>query len=364
MDRRWIQLAVAIALGLTGVVALAVDAPHDASYTTGSCLECHTLHNATGGALTNRPTMAALCQSCHSQTGRPARVNWKDADQANPALNTGNQHDWHSSTTNAARGALPPTDPGMLLRTTGNVLSCAVCHDVHRAAAFYNSADLGTNIAVGAPQANTSGSGGGTMTLQAMGANPIPRGYQVTIVAGSGFILSHDFGATTPTWYNWVAGAWQVGSAGGAGKPFTIGLAVTLDDPAVSVVFAGAPVAGDTWKFYLSFPFLRADNAGAAMCTDCHRDREQNHLIVEGGLTTYGWGPGALPYSHPVGQTLNANLANYDRPAPLDANGGTTGTGAYGNATSTLKLSGGNVTCLSCHAAHNADSNALTVDPH
>ena len=360
MKTRWLRLAIALLLGLPGA-ALAVDAPHDASYTSGSCLECHKLHNATGGALTNRPTMAALCQSCHSQTGRPPRVNWSNTDQAVPDVH-GTQHNWSASTTSTVHGALPPLDANMLSRTTGGLLSCAVCHDVHRANAAYAPSQIGTNVAIGTPQANTGGAGGGQMTLQPLGANPVPHGYQVRVVAGGGFVLSHDFGSAAPTWYIWSGGAWVIGTNAGPGKPFTVGTPVTLDDPAVSVTFSGAPVSGDYWNFYVAYPFLRAANDVGQMCVDCHRDRNQNHAIVEGQLVGYGWG--GKPFSHPVGQTLNANLANYDRAAPLDADGGTTGAGAYGNPTSTIKTYGGNVQCISCHSPHNTDSNALTVDPH
>ncbi len=73
---------------------------------------------------------------------------------------------------------------------------------------------------------------------------------------------------------------------------------------------------------------------------------------------------GATVFSHPVGQGLNANAQGYDRATPLDANGGAQGSGsADTNASNDLRLSAtAKVTCLSCHAPHNSDSNSLTTD--
>lgn len=347
----WAVVALAVPVGV-----MAVDSPHDASFSTGSCTECHKLHLGTGG--NGQPTNATMCLSCHNQPGRSPRVGWLSSDQA--TTTTGTQHRWDAAVTSAANGAQPPVSAAMASRTPGGVLQCSTCHDLHKANAMNAPGSVHASVAVGVAQNHAGGSGTGRMTVQALGASPLAKGYRVWVVAGSGFILSHDFGAAAPTWLNWIGGAWQLGSMGGAGKPFTPGAAVTLDDPSVSVVFEAGTVSGDYWDFYVAYPFVRAYNAAGEMCLDCHRDRAQDHYTVE-GAAGYGWG--GKPYSHPVGEALNANAGGYDRATPLDANGAVQGSGgADGNATNDLVLSGGQVTCLSCHAPHGADSNSLTVD--
>jgi predicted CXXCH cytochrome family protein len=355
MKRSWLHLAAAVALAVP-VAALAVDSPHDASFTSGSCTECHSLHLGTGG--TGQPTNATLCLSCH--TGRSPRVSWLSADQAVPGT-SGTQHRWDAPVTSAPHGALPPLNPALSSRIPGNVLQCSTCHDLHKANAANAPGSVHASVPIGAPIAHSGGTGTGRMTVQPLGAAPLAKGYRVQVVAGGGFILSHDFGATTPTWLNWVGGAWQLGSIGGLGKPFTAGAPVTLDDPAVSVTFEASTLSGDYWDFYVAYPFVRAFNAAGEMCLDCHRDRIQDHGAVRGGATGFGWG--GKPYSHPIGEPMGANGGGYDRATPLDANGAVQGAaGADANPTNDLVLSAGQVTCLSCHAPHGADSNSLTVD--
>jgi len=355
MNRSWLHLMWAAALAAP-LGAAAVDAPHDGSFTSGSCTECHALHLATGG--TGAPTNATVCLSCHA-AGSP-RVNWNTSDQASGTAGT--SHRWDAAITNPAAGALPPLTPALATRVPGGVLQCSTCHDLHKANAANAPGSVHASLAIGTPQTNTAGSNAGRLTLQPLGANPQARGYRVKVVAGGGFILSHDSHTTVPTWLNWIGNAWQVGVDGGAGRPFTIGTPVLLDDAgnAVSVTFSLSPAPGDYWDFYVAYPFVRAFNAAGQMCVDCHRERDQDHFIVEG---TPGFGWGGTPYSHPVGQALNANGAGYDRAVPLDANGAVQGSaGQDANPSNDLRLSGGTVTCLSCHAPHEADSNSLTTD--
>jgi cytochrome c553 len=354
-------LAVAVVvMWAAPAVVKAVDAPHDSSFSTGSCTECHKLHLGTGGS--GQPTNATMCLSCHNQPGRSPRVAWLSSDQAVPQGTpaSGTQHRWDAPVTSDANGAQMPLNYALSSRTPGGVLQCSTCHDLHKANAANAPGSVHASVEIGQPVNHSGGSGTGRMTVQPLGANPVAKGYRVWVVAGPGFILSHDFGATTPTWQNWVGGAWQLGAMGGAGMPFTPGVPVALDDPAVTVVFEAGTAPGDYWDFYVAYPFVRAYNAAGEMCLDCHRDRAQDHFTVE-GTAGYGWG--GKPYSHPVGEVLNANASGYDRAEPLDANGAVQGSaGADGNKTNDLVLYGGQVTCLSCHAPHGADSNSLTVD--
>jgi predicted CXXCH cytochrome family protein len=353
MTRSWLHLIAAAALAVP-LGAAAVDAPHDGSFTSGSCTECHALHLATGG--TGAPTNATVCLSCHA--GKSPRVNWNSSDQA--AATAGTSHRWDSSITNPAAGALPPLTPALASRVPGNVLQCSTCHDVHKGAAFAAPGSGHLSLAVGTALTTTSGGAGGKLTLQPLVGTPAAKGYRVKVVAGGGFILSHDFKTAAPTWFNWIANAWQVGVDGGTGRPFTIGTPVQLDDPggSVSVAFSGTPAPGDSWDFYVAYPFVRAFTFPSQSCIDCHRERDQDHFIVEG---TPGFGWGGTPYSHPVGENLTT--ARQHRAVPLDANGAVQGSaGRDGDASNDLELLNGSVTCLSCHAPHEADSNSLTTD--
>lgn len=368
MTTSWRQLTMAAAL-VAPLCALAVDSPHDASYTSGSCTECHALHIATGGS--GQPTPASLCMECHTRTGRPAKVNWLSSEQAVAGTPAGKHHNWERSVTNAQSDALPPEHPLMAQRTPGGVLQCATCHDLHKANAANAPNSISSSIGVNAAANPTSGGTGRTLSLSTLPANARAAGYRIKITAGNTFIVSHDFGkpAAQTTWYAFSGGVWTAGLPGveGIGKPFAVGVAVTVDNlaPAVnpnpiSVTFGGTPVAGDYWDFYVSYPFVRAFNAAGEMCVDCHRDRLQDHYTTRGS-PGYGWGGKA--FSHPVYQAPGDNGGGYDRATPLDANGAVQGTGgADANRTNDIKLQSGLVTCISCHSPHGADSNSLTVD--
>ncbi|MBI5467307.1 MAG: hypothetical protein HY975_03820 [Candidatus Kerfeldbacteria bacterium] len=96
-------------------------------------------------------------------------------------------------------------------------------------------------------------------------------------------------------------------------------------------------------------PFLRLDNSADALCLDCHRARNMNSVRTYTGSTL----------SHPVGAAL-PSTATYHNP-PRDVNGSPQP--SDGNTTNDLKLlTGGIVSCTSCHGVHYKDSNSGTVD--
>ncbi len=113
--------------------------------------------------------------------------------------------------------------------------------------------------------------------------------------------------------------------------------------------------------------FMRIDNEMNQLCEDCHYYKVMNHTRVEGDDPNYPPN-GVNVFSHPVGQSLNENQKNYDRPMPLDANGvPQSGTRSEvdndNNPSNNLILDNTQrVRCLTCHRVHYSDSNSLTID--
>lgn len=347
------------ALLLGPLAARAVDAPHDPSMTTGSCVGCHDLANGAGG---NGPTPNTVCTSCHSAVGSVSRL-MSDAEQAVPATG-GVHHRWDSVPTVASAGALTPLHPFLNTRLPSGRVQCATCHDPHQARAANVPATISASLAVGTAVSRTGPVGAATqrMVLQPLPANPTPQGYRIKVTA-TGFIISHDAQATnpTPTWLNFVGGVWTAGVDNGQGRPIALNTDLALDgaNPLTIRFTSALPVAGDFWDFYVSYPFVRAYSPPDQICIDCHRDRYTDHLTTR-GAPGYGWAAGARRHSHPVYQGLGENAEGYDRAAPIDANGGAAG--SDGNPSNDLVLTNGQVTCLTCHSVHHADSNSISDD--
>jgi predicted CXXCH cytochrome family protein len=355
--------------------AWAVSSPHDGSYNSAvaACESCHQLHGSTSsGTLLKSAysTNDAACLTCHNTPGFTADPNspfnggWDATTQASAGV-AGIHHSWSATATNL--GASVPTNTEMSKRVVAGKLQCAVCHDPHAAnAPFVPGTSLRSSFPLGVAQNETSGTGTGTLTVVSI-AGASPAGYTLKMVTANTFIISHDFYKATPTWLNWTGAAWAAGSSNGTGKPTGVG--VTLDDPNVVVTFAGVPAVADAWVFYVSTPFLRADNSVGGMCADCHKDRNQTFQNVEGAGPLAGNGAavvlGTTVFSHPVAQAMNANGHGYDRAvgAILDADGSLQSAGDGNRTNDLLTGTGGVVTCFSCHSPHNADSNSLTVDP-
>jgi predicted CXXCH cytochrome family protein len=357
VSARRLLLACVLSVALAGRGA-ALDGPHSGVF-GDDCMSCHTLHNAPGASLTSVAGNANLCFSCHNVAGNYFG-QWNDGTaQAIPGV-SGVSHSWSGAAT--GMGATPP-GPGseMGLRLPGGSLQCSTCHGQHD----YSASAGGTQHVSGVARlVGTSG----TVTLRPPPAAAIPRGYLLQLAAGGAvgaatFRISHD----GRTWLGWSGTAWASGVA--TGRP--TGAPVSLDDPAgVDVEFAGTFAAGDQYRFYVGQKFLRVPNVEGAMCTTCHADRNESWQNVEGSGSHAGTGapivPGATVFSHPVGIGMNANGRGYDRAASavLDADGQPQPSAADGNPSNDLRFSSsGNVTCLSCHAPHNADSNSLSVDP-
>jgi hypothetical protein len=348
-------------------LAAAIDAPHDTSFLPNGCQDCHQLHNALGTSLTTQVTMSDACMACHSTHGGPNHrlgFPWTGTEQATPGVD-GVHHKWNAAVENPAAGATTPSDPEMAKRVLAGKMECSVCHNQHAAnKAFAPATSMNVSIAVGSgvtatgnfPAAVPSGSA----TLTMVSANPataLPKGYKLRVLAGTRVTVSYDGGfswmmPTTSTGAAWVADPTPTGG------PYVAGANLALEGGALVVRLSAGAAVNDYWDFYVSFPMLRSANLTGSACLSCHQERAQGHGDVESG------GDGVRMFSHPVGEALNANGRGYDHPAPLDADGGVIGVNADANGTNDLLLGSGNaVTCMSCHAPHNADSNSLTVDP-
>lgn len=361
MTKRSARLLTAAAVLLLPVAGRPVSAPHNASTISNAtgCVDCHAMHNATGANLTNQPDNFTVCTSCHNNlaAGFTFGGKWYSSDQATSGTG-GHSHHWAGSTTNSQFGAAPPTDAGMLTNAPGGALQCSTCHDPHLGTAASAPANRHVSIPTGVAQAQTGGTASGAQMTLTVGAGAIALGYRIRIgPATNQFQVSHNArlaataSVTYPTTY-------AIPAANTA-----VALSQTGDDPAVSVSFGALPTAtGGYWDFYVGFPFARVALGEGEMCVNCHAARNQRHADVETS-TTYGWASGK-PFSHPVGEGLGANGVGYDVATPLDVNGAVQGAaGRDANPTNDLVLSPtSNVTCLSCHAAHNADSNSQTVD--
>jgi predicted CXXCH cytochrome family protein len=378
------RLAVAAAVALVGAPALALDPPHHAS-ATDQCKDCHVLHRSAGGTLTNQLGNFNVCDQCHGtivdSDGKHFGFPWVQRHQAIPGAG-GRSHRWDADATGG--GARVPANPELANRLDAGKLQCSTCHDQHnnggrpgdagfKGGAQHVSGDGGAAGTVGVgtawtPNGPAAGAGTGQMRLVTVTAAAAPREYRVRLSSVGGtsvaFKLSHDRGYS---WFAWDGAGWVVDSTGaGAGRTVNLSTTVDLDDGAnvrVSFPSAAGYRVGDFWTFWVSYPFLRAPIVENELCEDCHADRVHTATRVEGGDVGYP-ADGTNSFSHPVGEAL---ARPYDRATVLDANGDpqvASGADADGNPTNNINLgAGGKVRCTSCHAVHNADSNALTQDP-
>jgi hypothetical protein len=350
-----------LVLGLVGGLGLAFgwaargqDPPHWASTSIDiSCTtQCHTLHHAPGGALNSSASNVNLCQSCHNPAGLAGDLALNSVDAAVPGV-SGSSHAFDVPVVNPSLGTQAPLDAEMQLRLPGGNVVCSTCHNQHKSVA-----SQGGDSRVGVAKQTTAL--GSTGALNSGGTFSGPEGvwYLVEIVSGgnennSRFCYSKDNGIS---WF-----------PAGCNPPGTTNPNLTADtnpvtlDSGVTVTFApGSYAAGERWELSAAWPFLRAplgDAAGgSALCRDCHRAWEMDHLAVETWDGTFR--------SHPVGVALDENGRGFDHPAPLDGDGAPQLAGDVdGNPSNDLRFdSQGNVQCLTCHGVHFVDSNTQTVD--
>jgi predicted CXXCH cytochrome family protein len=348
-----------LALALALPRAAAADEPHGKALDPAvSCTSCHTMHNAPGVSLTSVAGNFNVCASCHNQPGVGAAFGfpWYSQDQALPGA-SGHSHRWDALLT--SRGALPPLDPGMAAKTDGAALQCSTCHDQHNANP-QNGGRQYVSVPLDTPLPATSGSGAGTLRV-AIAADATSKGYLVEVIgagdAGTAtYRLSNDNGRT---WFGWSGSAWVAWTAS-TPNPRVTGADQELNDgPRLRVSFAGAGLAaGDRWSFYVGYPMLRASAIASAMCEDCHRAMVHDSARASGLDPAYPPNVGGNTFSHPVGVTLGSNGLGHDRAVPLTPEGDAQLAGAS-RRTDLALAHDGTVRCLTCHAVHNATSNAL-----
>jgi hypothetical protein len=185
------------------------------------------------------------------------------------------------------------------------------------------------------------------------------KGYLVRVTGANLLSVSHDGGLSWSKPGATNGSSWLADTTPPAGGAYAVGTDMTLDDPALVIRLSAGAATGDDWKFYVSYPMMRSNNSAGELCLQCHAERNQRHTEIESG------GDGVKRFSHPVGEVLGANGKLYDRAAVLDTDGSVQGVNTDNNPTNDLVLGvNGVVSCTTCHAAHGADSNSQSVDPH
>ena len=105
-----VLLALLMAMLSVGV-ASASDPPHwtGPSLTIGCETQCHSLHAAPGGGLTQAASNALLCQSCHNPSGDAKRMPMSAAVEATPGI-SGSSHAFDAAAVSPGYGAGLPLD--------------------------------------------------------------------------------------------------------------------------------------------------------------------------------------------------------------------------------------------------------------
>lgn len=351
-------------------------APHN--YSSGVyCQNCHTFSGTAGPHSTAQPTNSEVCLTCHHDS-QPNDFPFDQAYKNYTVGLSGHSHKWNVYTSNPTYGARAPSTSGLLFASLGSpgsgqegMVVCSTCHDQHGG---MNIKAAGRRHLFDKKVENFGGTG--TLTFTPVDG-ALPMGYVVEIVDGGDettatYKLSYH-GTTSSFWFAGTGAAWEFYTGANPRPVHTTDKFLSILNRTQLKFSAGTYVAGEQWKFYFSYPYLRTypdvgDNSiGRKLCRDCHADRAQNHFSA-GNV----W-DGKMK-SHPVGVPLNANGGGYDR-KPLDVDGLQQGTSFDNNSTNDLLLfqgitsmttfgnmTSGDVQCMTCHAPHFTDSNSMTKD--
>lgn len=343
-------LAVLAVVAAPSLSAASLDAPHDFSFATLSCDNCHQM---TTKSASGKADFSLGCITCHNNPGNA--YPWSASDQAKPGVG-GKHHSWSALADSPEHGAVSPTNAALANFLVDGKLQCVVCHDPHYGAPGNAPSSRRVSLPLNSAQLPTGGTGTATLTILAVGTSPIA--FRVKVSTAGGFILSHDYGLASPTWFNWSGSAWVAGTDNGPGRPIVAGTSYTLDDGAAQIQFSAVPPSGAYWDFVVSYPFVRTAAGNDEICITCHASRVMSSARVRG--TDYVKPNGVNVFSHPVGESLGSNGQGYDRTMIMDANGASSQTPGDGLAHNDLVLRSNTVMCTTCHAIHGADSNSLT----
>ncbi len=304
------------------------------------CYTCHSIHVALGEPITPAANVN-LCLSCHNPAGMASDLPVLPSDVAVPGVG-GTSHAFDVPALSAAYDVQLPENAEIAERVMEGMLVCSTCHNQHRAIAAF-----GGTPRVSPPKRLTVLASTGALFSGGTFTGDVGVWYLIEIEA-AGTESSATFRYSKDAGTSWMASGVAAGSE------------VDLDSGVTVTFGAGTYQAGEQWRFYGSWPFLRAaldsgDNtSGARFCRDCHRAWAMDDVDVNDGDGTYK--------SHPVGVGLNSGSRSYDRVVPLDGNGAAQAdAGADENPGNDLRLDAfGYVQCLTCHAAHGADGNTQT----
>jgi len=322
-------------------IAFGLDLPHTAPESVG-CTSCHTLHNSLGPNLTNQPTNAALCKSCHTFAGSASARPFADSDQAKPGI-SGTSHSWSglmpavSNPSNSyglrATADLVNTVVKSRVTDSGNALICSACHDQHYQLnlpwdPFSNSASRGLS---------GKSTGGTVSTL-----DDTSRAWTVN---------------------QWANLSVKMMSGANSGLERKV-LSNTATRLTLGSNFPNPVSANDSYYLDSNRHFMRIANTADQLCLDCHYYRNQT------SVTTYT----GTPLSHPVNKTLSA-VKDPDQffTMPLEPQSAafapqTGARGEFNGGTDTnlknniVLASDLSILCLSCHEMHyspTSDGNLL-----
>jgi predicted CXXCH cytochrome family protein len=332
---RYVSSVIFIILGLTVTIALALDPPHYTSHGIScgyslSDVGCHKAHNALGYAITNASGNANLCMQCHSST--PAWVDaskypFSNSDQATPGTG-GTSHRWDANAINTTYQTSLPTSPDMYRRLDNGKLMCSTCHNQHSqskasfdpASPAYGGYGTGEGRHYQRIDNNTN-----QMCLDCHTARNMT---DVTTYTGSE--LSHPVGISLPSTTLFHNPPKDIGGSDQTGYSGT------------GDINAGGTSLTDSTKSWSNNSLV-----GLYVRFTTGSNKDQKKQITSNDATTINWS-GALTVESSVEYEIDSdgNLTNNFR---LDNSG-------------TPSFTTGNVTCLSCHNIHYADSDSNTYD--
>ena len=303
------------------VLAVTVDAPHDASQSI-ACISCHMQHHSPSGDKSSQAGNPNLCHSCHTPGGLASRYALVDSDQA-------------------------ITGPSLPTNVTASGTS-------HR----WDSGLAGHADYMGGAQTNSAG-----LVMPAGDyTGRVAKTYVITIVTNG------QIGVAKFNWYGTQPG-------GGGVSNVTVTNTVILDK-GISVVFSNGAVnpsfrAGDKWNLYVRPDISQPTNAlllgiitnGLLACSTCHNQHSQSNTPFDVTAPTNAGSAGrhyqrinneacqlctdchaarnvttASAGSHPVGVLIPVS-GFFKSPSSLP-----------------LERNTGKVRCLTCHDIHNSGS--------